>query len=122
MSEELSQPKYIKLGLALYALIFTLIALDIAEDYGDGMDWGHVSIELLVLLMAVMGLTQAESEIGLLILKGFSHQEIADIRSASERTVREQARALYRKAGLTGRASLSAFFLEDLLLPTAPTT
>jgi len=62
-------------------------------------------------------LTQAESEIGLLILKGFSHQEIADIRSASERTVREQARALYRKAGLTGKAALSAFFLEDLLLP-----
>jgi len=62
-------------------------------------------------------LTQAESEIGLLILKGFSHQEIADIRNASERTVREQARALYRKADLTGRSALSAFFLEDLLLP-----
>ena len=31
--------------------------------------------------------------------------------------MREQARALYRKAGLSGRASLSAFFLEDLLLP-----
>ncbi len=64
-------------------------------------------------------LTQAESEIGLLILKGFSHQEIADIRNASERTVREQARALYRKAGLSGRSALSAFFLEDLLLPNA---
>lgn len=63
------------------------------------------------------GLSQAESEIGLLILKGFSHQEIADIRNASERTVREQARALYRKAGITGRSELSAFFLEDLLLP-----
>jgi DNA-binding CsgD family transcriptional regulator len=63
------------------------------------------------------GLTQAEGEIGLLILKGFSHQEIADIRGASERTVREQARVLYRKAGLAGKAELSAFFLEDLLLP-----
>lgn len=65
------------------------------------------------------GLTQAESEVGLLILKGFSHQEIADIRGASERTVREQARALYRKASLTGRSELSAFFLEDLLLPNS---
>ncbi len=63
------------------------------------------------------GLTQAESEIGLLILKGFSHQEIANLRGASERTVREQARVLYRKAGLAGKAELSAFFLEDLLLP-----
>jgi hypothetical protein len=31
--------------------------------------------------------------------------------------VREQARVLYRKAGLAGKAELSAFFLEDLLLP-----
>ena len=29
--------------------------------------------------------------------------------------MRAQARALYSKAGLTGRAALSAFFLEDLL-------
>lgn len=63
------------------------------------------------------GLTQAESEIGLLMLKGFSHQEIAELRQASERTVREQARAVYRKAGLHNKAALSAFFLEDLLLP-----
>lgn len=63
------------------------------------------------------GLTQAESEIGLLMLKGFSHQEIAAMRQASERTVREQARAVYRKAGLNSKAALSAFFLEDLLLP-----
>jgi DNA-binding CsgD family transcriptional regulator len=62
-------------------------------------------------------LTQAEAEVGLLLLKGLSHKEIAGIRQTSERTIREQARALYRKSGLSGRASLSAFFLEDLLLP-----
>ena len=62
-------------------------------------------------------LSQAEAEVGLLLLKGLSHKEIAEVRSTSERTIREQARALYRKAGLGGRASLSAFFLEDLLLP-----
>lgn len=60
-------------------------------------------------------LSPAEAEIGLLLLKGLSHKELADVRHTSERTVREQARALYRKAGLNGRASLSAFFLEDLL-------
>lgn len=65
------------------------------------------------------GLTGAESEVGLLLLKGLSHKEIAGIRRTSERTVREQARALYRKAGLGGRTALSAFFLEDLLLPPA---
>lgn len=62
-------------------------------------------------------LTPAESEVGLLLLKGLSHKEAARIRGTSERTVRQQARSLYVKAGLAGRSELSAFFLEDLLLP-----
>ena len=39
------------------------------------------------------------------------------MRAVSERTIREQSRSVYAKAGLTGRAALSAFFLEDLLAP-----
>lgn len=66
------------------------------------------------------GLTPAEAEIALLLLKGLSHKEIADVRSTSERTVRQQSLAVYRKAGLAGRAELSAFFFEDLLLPAGP--
>jgi DNA-binding CsgD family transcriptional regulator len=62
-------------------------------------------------------LTEAESEVALLLLKGLSLKEIAAVRATTERTVRAQARSLYAKAGLTGRASLSAFFLEDLLAP-----
>jgi DNA-binding CsgD family transcriptional regulator len=62
-------------------------------------------------------LTEAESDVGLLILKGLSLKEIAIIRSTSERTIRAQARALYIKAGVSGRAALSAYFLEDLLAP-----
>jgi DNA-binding CsgD family transcriptional regulator len=57
-------------------------------------------------------LTEAEREVALLLLKGLSLKEIATVRA-----VREQARAIYSKSGLTGRASLSAFFLEDLLAP-----
>jgi DNA-binding NarL/FixJ family response regulator len=64
-------------------------------------------------------LTPAEREIGLLLLKGLTHKEIADARSTSETTIRQQALAVYRKSGLRSRAELSAFFLEDLLLPTA---
>jgi DNA-binding NarL/FixJ family response regulator len=63
-------------------------------------------------------LSPAEAEIGLLLLKGLGLKEIAAMRGTSERTVREQARAVYRKAGVANRASLSAFFLEDLLLPS----
>jgi len=62
-------------------------------------------------------LTRAEAEVGMLMLKGLSHAEIANVRNASERTIRDQARAVYRKSGMTGRTELSAFFLEDLLLP-----
>lgn len=66
---------------------------------------------------ATWGLSEAESEIGLLLLKGLSLQEVADLRKTSERTVREQARSVYRKSGLAGRNELAAFFLEDLLPP-----
>lgn len=62
-------------------------------------------------------LTDAEREVALLLLKGLSTKEIAAVRNGSERTVREHARAVYSKAGITGRAALSAFFLEDLLAP-----
>jgi DNA-binding CsgD family transcriptional regulator len=62
-------------------------------------------------------LTEAERDVGLLMLKGLSLKEIAAARLTSERTTRAQARALYAKAGLSGRAALSAFFLEDLLAP-----
>jgi DNA-binding CsgD family transcriptional regulator len=65
------------------------------------------------------GLTPAEREVALLLLKGLSSKEIAEARSTSERTVRQQALAVYRKAGIAGRAELAAFFLEDLLLPSS---
>lgn len=63
------------------------------------------------------GLTPAEREVAMLLLKGFSHQEAADILHKSERTVRQQAVSVYRKSNLRGRTELSAFFLEDLLPP-----
>jgi DNA-binding CsgD family transcriptional regulator len=61
-------------------------------------------------------LSKAEKEIALLLLKGLSHKEIAQIRNTSERTARQQALAVYEKSNLGGRAELSAFFLEDLLV------
>jgi DNA-binding NarL/FixJ family response regulator len=46
-----------------------------------------------------------------------SHKEVAVVREASVLTIRQQARSVYTKSNLSGRAALSAFFLEDLLLP-----
>lgn len=65
-------------------------------------------------------LTSAEREIGVLMLKGFGHQEIAALRRTSEATVRQQARGIYQKSGLEGRRSFCAFFLEGLLPPSTP--
>lgn len=61
------------------------------------------------------GLSPAEAEVALLLLKGLSFKEIASVRGTGERTAREQARAVYRKAGVAGRAELAAWFIEDLL-------
>lgn len=63
------------------------------------------------------GLTPAEREVALLLLKGHSHKAIARHTDRSAQTVRQHAAAVYRKGDLSGRAELSAFFLEDLMLP-----
>ena len=66
---------------------------------------------------AKWSLTEAERDVALLLLKGLSHKEVAAARHTSEGTVRQQSLAIYRKAGLTSRSSLAAFFLEGLSLP-----
>ena len=98
--------------------------LDAAREESDR--WRVEAADLITGLGAAIdrqldrwGLTPAEKEIALLLLKGLSHKEIAAIREVGETTVRQQARALYRKAGLGGRHDLAAFFLEDLLDPRA---
>jgi DNA-binding CsgD family transcriptional regulator len=60
-------------------------------------------------------LTAAEKEIALLLLKGLRLKDIADARGTSERTVRQQAQAVYKKAGLEGRFELAAYFIEDVM-------
>ncbi len=97
---------------------------DLVEALVEAAQWKKESSELIQGLGVAIErqferwkLTNAEAEVGLFLLKGLSHKEIAEIRHTSERTVREQARAVYRKSGLSGRSALSAFFLEDLLLP-----
>lgn len=64
--------------------------------------------------------TEAEREVAMLMLKGLRHKEIADIRGTTERTVRQQAVVIYKKAGISGRTDLAAYFLEDLLQPWSP--
>lgn len=62
-------------------------------------------------------LSTAEKEVAFLLLKGMSLKEIATIRGTAAKTARVQSMAIYAKSGLSGRSELSAFFLEDLLVP-----
>lgn len=90
----------------------------------EGAQWRTDMRELLKGLSTAIdaqfdrwGLTPAEREVALLLLKGLSHKEVAVVRETSVLTIRQQARSVYTKSNLSGRAALSAFFLEDLLLP-----
>lgn len=67
----------------------------------------------------VWKLTPAEKETAMFLLKGYSHKEIAGLTTRSERTVRQHAVSVYRKAQLGGRHELAAYFFEDLLLPAS---
>jgi DNA-binding CsgD family transcriptional regulator len=96
--------------------------LDIARAEGEG--WRSKVQSHLAGLKGAMdqqfqawGMTAAEREVGLLILKGLSHKEIAALRATTDATVRQQAQAIYRKAGLPGKTAFSAYFLEDLFVP-----
>ena len=60
-------------------------------------------------------LTESEKEVGWLLLKGLSLKEIALVRETQEKTVRQQASAIYRKSGVSGRHAFSAWFIEDIL-------
>ncbi|CUH52954.1 helix-turn-helix transcriptional regulator [Shimia marina] len=64
---------------------------------------------------ATWQLTPAERDVALFSIKGLSIQEIAQLRQTSEGTVKAQCNAIYRKAGVSGRAQLMSLFLDDLL-------
>lgn len=101
-----------------------LLRRELAASRLEAERWREEAQELLEGLGAAIGrqferweLTPAEREVGVLLLRGLAHKEIARERGASERTVRQQAHSLYRKAGLGGRADLAGFFLDSLGLP-----
>ncbi|NOQ76660.1 MAG: LuxR family transcriptional regulator [Methylococcaceae bacterium] len=60
-------------------------------------------------------LSQSQQQIALLLLKGLSFNEIAAIRETKEKTVRQQASEIYKKANVAGRHAFSAWFFEDFL-------
>jgi len=61
-------------------------------------------------------LTNSEKEVAILLLKGLSFKEMAELRATKVKTVRQQASSIYQKAGVAGRYEFSAWFFEDMLV------
>ena len=61
------------------------------------------------------GLTPSERDVALMSIKGLSIADIARLRQTREGTVKAQNAAVYRKAGVSGRAELLSHFIEELL-------
>lgn len=72
-------------------------------------------MELMQERFTEWGLTAAERDVALFAMKGLSIQEISQVRQTSEGTVKAQTAAIYRKAGVSGRAQLVSLFIEDLM-------
>ncbi len=59
--------------------------------------------------------TSSEEEVALLLIKGLTIYEVAQVRNTQTGTIKSQSNAVYRKSGLKGRNELVAYFIEDLL-------
>ncbi|GGB18690.1 helix-turn-helix transcriptional regulator [Allosediminivita pacifica] len=60
-------------------------------------------------------LSRTEREVALLIIKGFSNCEIAELRGTRPATTKCQTSAIFRKSGLSNRQQLASMLLEDVV-------
>ena len=69
-----------------------------------------LSVELL---RDWFGLTPAESRVAVDLMNGLSVEDISDRLGTSKETVRSQAKAIYGKTGVTGKAQLAKVLLTS---------
>lgn len=60
-------------------------------------------------------LTEAERDVGIMILKGLDNETIAALRNTAPGTVRAQATRIYAKSDSAGRAQFISLFMEELM-------
>ena len=73
-------------------------------------------IKVVTLQFEHWNLTRTEKEVGWMILKGYSFNDIATFRESREKTIRHHAAKIYAKSETANRSEFAAFFLEDLLI------
>lgn len=65
-------------------------------------------------------LTPAERDVALMLIKGLSLAEIAELRQSAEGTVKAHCNKVYAKARVSGRTHLVSLFIEDLMADGLP--
>ena len=110
--------------LSVAVIVLALAALPAAADFETGISYYKSGkyLEAAGEFQALVaerfddwGLTPSERDVALFMLKGFSNAEIAALRETSEGTIKAQSTAVFRKAGVTGRAQLLSGFIEDVM-------
>ena len=109
-------------GVVLGAVLLRLATADRRHAEMQLRRASSAFMQLLAERMAEWGLTPAERDVALFAIKGMSTAEIAALRSTSEGTIKAQTNAIYRKAGVTGRAQLISLFIDDLIDKDAVTS
>ncbi|MFW2587260.1 helix-turn-helix transcriptional regulator [Sagittula sp. SSi028] len=64
------------------------------------------------------GLSRAEADVAIFVAKGFSNNEIADMRGCALATVKSQLTRIYAKSGLESRYQLIAFVTDEVVTAT----
>jgi len=82
------------------------IGLDIAQ--------GHLA-DIIETFFDEWGLTSAERDVAIMILKGLDNDSIAQVRKTAAGTVRAQATSIYSKSGTDGRAQFISLLIEEFL-------
>ena len=67
-------------------------------------------------------LTDAERQVAILAIKGFSIAEMAELRDTKQGTIKAQCASVYRKADVAGRLQLLSVFLDDLMADSLVST
>jgi DNA-binding CsgD family transcriptional regulator len=111
-------------ALASAALLFTSIFLSIelkkliernaAMAVGISAARGEMNL-LMQQFFTQWGLSDAERDVALFVIKGLDNDAIATIRGTAAGTVRAQCASIYSKAGVEGRPHLISIFMEELL-------
>lgn len=121
MQSIVSNRTAVVIGLLLLAgVLISLHAVNVLIREIRGADTaraiaGGALTQLVELHFDEWKLTSAERDVALFTLKGFETNEIADLRQATQGTVRVQLAQIYGKAGVHSRCAFQSLFFEDTL-------